>query len=171
MEHGIYYIRQVGDFGGLFHSKKDLIDDSTLLRNWQLHRVRRCRRTHHIVSILTYRLLSAQPTKGPPKAVDPTKEKKESFQFCFDGYCLLENYYRVTHISNRIPKNIFFQAKSLDLNPLDYCFWGMAMSKVWENKPKTIKQLVIVVKIFLEAWKKMLLEILLLIFVKELKCA
>ena len=75
------------------------------------------------------------------------------------------------NISNRIPKNIFFQAKSLDLNPLDYCFWGMAMSKVWENKPKTIKQLVIVVKMFLEAWKKMLLEILLLIFVKELKCA
>ena len=37
-------------------------------------------------------------------------------------------------------------AHSPDLNPLDYTFWGQAMQKVWEAKPKSIAELKTVVE-------------------------
>ena len=39
-------------------------------------------------------------------------------------------------------------ANSPDLNPLDFTFWGQAMAKVWEKKPKTIQELKNVVENF-----------------------
>ena len=41
-------------------------------------------------------------------------------------------------------------ARSPDLNPLDFCFWGMAMKEVWEKKPQTIPELMSVVENFFE---------------------
>jgi hypothetical protein len=41
-----------------------------------------------------------------------------------------------------------WSANSPDLNPLDFCFWGLAMSEVWKKKPKTIPELKKVVEDF-----------------------
>ena len=41
-----------------------------------------------------------------------------------------------------------WSANSPDLNPLDFCFWGMAMAEVWKQKPKTIAELKKVVEDF-----------------------
>ena len=46
---------------------------------------------------------------------------------------------------------IEWPAKSPDLNPLDFAFWGMAMKEVWEQKPETIPELVSVVENFFES--------------------
>ena len=48
-------------------------------------------------------------------------------------------------IISRFEKNVW-PAHSPDLNPLDYTFWGQAMAKVWEIKPKTIPELKAVVE-------------------------
>ena len=44
--------------------------------------------------------------------------------------------------------NVTWPAHSPDLNPLDFSFWGQAMSKVWEAKPQTINELKVVVENF-----------------------
>ena len=41
-----------------------------------------------------------------------------------------------------------WSANSPDLNPLDFCFWGMAMAEVWKQKPETIPALKKVVEDF-----------------------
>ena len=41
-------------------------------------------------------------------------------------------------------------AHSPDLNPLDFSFWGQAMAKVWEAKPKNLADLKAVVELFFE---------------------
>ena len=41
-----------------------------------------------------------------------------------------------------------WSANSPDLNPLDFCFWGLAMAEVWKQKPKTIPALKKVVEDF-----------------------
>ena len=43
---------------------------------------------------------------------------------------------------------IEWPARSPDLNPLDYSFWGMAMKEVWDKNPKTIPELMEVVENF-----------------------
>ena len=41
-----------------------------------------------------------------------------------------------------------WSANSPDFNPLDFCFWGLAMAEVWKQKPKTIPALKKVVEDF-----------------------
>ena len=42
-------------------------------------------------------------------------------------------------ISNKA--EIKWPARSPDLNPLDYAFWGMAMQKVYKDNPQTLDEL------------------------------
>ena len=46
---------------------------------------------------------------------------------------------------------IEWPSRSPDLNPLDYCFWGMSMAKVYKAQPKTIPELVNIVEEFFES--------------------
>ena len=46
------------------------------------------------------------------------------------------------------------ECHSPDLNPLDFSFWGQAMTKVWEAKPETIEELKVVVENFFSSLSK-----------------
>ena len=58
----------------------------------------------------------------------------------------LKKHFGARIISKR--SAIEWPARSPDLNPLDYSFWGMAMKKVWEENPKTLDDLKTVVEDF-----------------------
>ena len=55
---------------------------------------------------------------------------------------------RVRKVFTAFPRRFEWSANSPDLNPLDFCFWGMAMAEVWKKKPKTIPELKKVVEDF-----------------------
>ena len=44
-------------------------------------------------------------------------------------------------ISNRSIRGRDWPARSPDLNPLDFCVWGLLKSKVYTPKPRTLKEL------------------------------
>ena len=50
--------------------------------------------------------------------------------------------------------NVEWPSHSPDLNPLDFSFWGQAMTKVWEAKPETIEELKVVVENFFSSLSK-----------------
>ena len=58
----------------------------------------------------------------------------------------LQDKFQGRVISNRL--DFFWPAKSPDLNPLDFYFWGVAEARVQKEKPKTIMELKSVVENF-----------------------
>ena len=63
-----------------------------------------------------------------------------------DCLAFLKDKFQGRVISNRL--DFFWPAKSPDLNPLDFYFWGVAEARVREEKPKTIEELKAVVENF-----------------------
>ena len=77
-----------------------------------------------------------------------TKKKFWFLQVHTTNDCLtfLKDKFKAKVISNCV--ELFWPAKSLDLNPFDFDFCGMAGAWVWEAKPKTIVELKAVVENF-----------------------
>lgn len=63
-----------------------------------------------------------------------------------DCLAFLQDKFQGRVISNRL--DFFWPAKSPDLNPLDFYFWGVAEARVQKEKPKTIMELKSVVENF-----------------------
>ena len=63
-----------------------------------------------------------------------------------DCLAFLQDKFQGRVISNRL--NFFWPAKSPDLNPLDFYFWGVAEARFRKEKPKTIVELKAVVENF-----------------------
>ena len=63
-----------------------------------------------------------------------------------DVFNFLQKYLKYDFFSNSLTMS--WPAKSPDLNPLDFCFWGAAEVEVNQKKPKTIPELKRIVEEF-----------------------